>query len=541
MHALTFWSFVLTLFLSLAALARQTKDLLGIWIIEPRSPPGVVLLNTLTITESSHGLRALYKEDGGERPITESYALTEATVSDDTVFFGSGTWHMKGRFEGRDKLLLTSFDRAEDNHVAFPGSYVFRRSSSDDLTRRRAALPHNLIFRKLPLPALRDLPSNGLAPTPPMGWASWNAFMQSVDDTVVRQTADALVSSGLRDSGYTLVEVDDGWQGVRDEQGTLHPNEKFHDMKALADYVHSRGLKFGLYTAAGPYSCAGYVGSHGYEGNDARTFAEWGVDFVMYDACSAIAIYYTEPELQALHQKMSQALRSTGRPIVYKVHDKYNVLERYGQEDSWGRKIGANVWRTGADLVQGERWPAVSSRFERHGRPEDTGPGGWNDADNLVIDVPGPAPDETGLTFSEARTHFTLWSMLASPLILGNDLRNMSAEVRAMLSNDEVIAVDQDPLGKQGGRAICVGSSEVWTKPLADGSLAVALFNRANQAATISVRWADLSPAGQLRIRDLWEKKTDLGDHQSDYSALVPAHGSVLLRVWDAQETNLSH
>jgi alpha-galactosidase len=301
-------------------------------------------------------------------------------------------------------------------------------------------------------------------------------------------------------------------------------------MKALADYVHAKGLKFGIYTTPGPVSCGGYVGSHGYETQDAQTFARWGVDFVFNDVCSAVAIYKTVPEMQALHQKMSEALRATGRPIIYKVHDAINVFDDGRAVESWGRKVGANLWRTGEDSVDGDRWTSVSQRFERDGKPEDVGLGGWNDADTLLIGLSGVTTAYKPLTVEESRTHMTLWSILASPLILGNDVRNMTDDVKSILLNKEVIAVDQDSMGKQGRRIAQHELSEIWAKPLADGSMAIALFNRGAVESNISVNWADLGLTGVRTVRDLW-RHADLGERSGGYSALVPSHGSVLLRV----------
>lgn len=517
---------------SLPAVARDMQDLVGTWIIQPPSPPGIVLLQTVTFSEAKGVVVGSNNVFGSsKRPSTA--LVSDLKMIGDTVSFKVGDekfyqlW--EGSFAQEDELHMKWFF-VQDGKVMPVSTRVFRRSSTSEITARKAALPKNIIFTKLPLPKLRDLPPNGLAQTPPMGWSSWNRFLESIDDKEVRETADALVSSGLRDSGYTLVEVDDGWQGYRDDKGLLHSNSKFPDMKSLSDYVHSKGLKLGIYTTPGPVSCGGYVGSHGYETQDAHTFANWGVDFVMNDACSASEIYKTVPEMQALHQKMAEELRATGRPIVYKVHDAMNVFDDSRPLESWGRKVGANLWRTGGDLVIGDRWKSVSERFERHGKPEDAGPGGWNDADNLVIGLDGVTATDRPLTLDESRTHMTLWSILASPLILGNDVRSMTDDVKSILMNKEVIAVDQDVLGKQGRRVVQHESSEVWAKPLSDGSLAVALFNRGAVASNISVTWSDLGLHGTQKIRDIW-RHADLGELSSEYSALVPSHGGVLLRL----------
>jgi alpha-galactosidase len=534
---------ILLLWFSMPVRAHHPRDLVGVWIIQPPSPPGVVVLQTVTFSQNKGSLTGSYKSFGrSEEPDTAP--IKDVKVSDDRLSFkvvdrwGVQLW--EGSFADTNRLEMKWFFVEEKGQLEPLSTRVFQRSSTAEVVALTSKLPTSLIFHKLPLPELRDLPSNGLARTPPMGWSTWNRFMESIDDTEVRETADALVSSGLRDAGYTLVEVDDGWQGKRDKQGVLHSNSKFPDMKVLADYVHSKGLKFGIYTDVGSVSCAGYTGSHGYEAQDAQTFAQWGVDFVMNDICGGGEIYKTRPEMRALHQKMAEALRATGRPIVYKVHDALNAYEISAFEDgrnveSWGRKVGANLWRTGGDLVIGDRWKSVSKRFEQHGNPDEAGPGGWNDEDNLVIGLPGVMPGDRALTIDESRTHMTLWAILASPLILGNDVRAMTREVKDILLNREVIAVDQDRLGRQGRCVSHGGDVEIWTKPLSDGSLAVALFNRGNAATSVAMSWKVLGLEGALRVRDLW-RHADLGEQLSGYAASVPAHGSVLFRLQAAHE-----
>jgi alpha-galactosidase len=378
------------------------------------------------------------------------------------------------------------------------------------------AAADRFITDKIALPPLRVLRANGLALTPPMGWSSWNHFAVNIDERVIRDVADAMVTNGLRDAGYTYVNIDDGWQGRRDVHGELHSNSKFPDMKALADYLHSKGLRLGIYSSPAPVSCAGYAGSHGHETEDAATFARWGVDFLKYDWCSAGEIYTTRAEMQALYQTMGAALQATGRPIVYS-------LCQYGLFDvgRWGRKVGANLWRTSGDIS--DSWAGMSNNgFEEHGDRARSGPGGWNDPDMLEI-------GNGGMSLVEYRTHMTLWSMLAAPLILGNDIRAMTSDVRAILSNKEVIAVDQDPVGRSGQPVAHFGSTELWLKPLSDRSTAVALFNRADTPSTMDIRWFSLGLRRVMRVRDLWSQ-TDLGSLES-YRADVPAHGSVLLKA----------
>lgn len=503
--------------------SQSTNELVGTWIVESAYPQGM-LVDTVEFVETPDGMAGTWHS-----LITPDGALLKGPVSElrqesDTLSFKIELFNSKrfwtGRFTGKDQLTMRWI--ADDGHLV--RTRIFRRASPEALAEVKADAPKNLIMHPLPLPALRKLPFNGLALTPPMGWSSWNHFKEAVDDRTIREIADAMVSSGLRDAGYVFVNIDDGWQGRRDEKGVLHPNSKFPDMKALADYVHAKGLKLGIYSSPGPITCTGYVGSHGYETQDARTFALWGIDIIRHDWCSA-GIVYTEKEeaqaryqMQALYQKMGEALQAAGHPIVY-------TLCQYGLFDvgAWGRDVGGNMWRTGGDMIEGQRWPTMSERFEINGKVEDNGPGGWNDPDHMIIGI-------DGMTTEEQRTHMTLWAIQAAPLILGNDIRAMKPDEINILTNKEVLAVDQDALGKQGRRVIKNGSSEVWVKPLKDGSIAVALFNRGTANVEISVRWSDLGLKGSQRVRDLW-RHADLGEHADGYSAVVPMHGSVMLRV----------
>jgi alpha-galactosidase len=360
------------------------------------------------------------------------------------------------------------------------------------------------------------------AKTPPMGWSSWNKFADGIDDRTVREIADAMVSSGLRDAGYVYVNIDDGWQGERDANGVLQPNAKFPDMKALADYVHARGLKLGLYSSPGPKSCAGYAGSYGHIAQDAKTYAAWGVDYLKYDLCSGEAFYHTRDKVYATYQQMGEALAATGRPILYS-------LCEYGRFDvgSWGRDVGGSLWRTTGDIEDSYASMAKIG-FDKNGVPNHTGlvngVGGFNDPDMLEI-------GNGGMSFDEYKTHMSLWTMMSAPLILGNDVRTMTPQTLSLLTNKEIIAVDQDRLGAQGLPAIRDATSEVWTKKLADGSVAVGVFNRADQAAVIHIDWARLGlmPAA---IRDLWAH-ADLGLDQASALSL-PAHGAAMLRVRSA-------
>jgi alpha-galactosidase len=369
-------------------------------------------------------------------------------------------------------------------------------------------------------PALHKVPSNGLAKTPPMGWNSWNKFGGGVNDADVREMADAIVASGMRDAGYQYVNIDDTWEGVRDANGVLQPNHRFPDMKALADYVHSKGLKLGIYSSPGLRTCGGYPGSYGHEAIDAKTWASWGIDYLKYDWCSAADIY-KEADLQAIYQRMGDALAASGRPIVYS-------LCEYGEDrvQLWGADVGANLWRTTGDIR--DEWVSM----EANGFSEDdlvayAGPGHWNDPDMLEV-------GNGKMTDDEYRTHMSLWSLLAAPLLAGNDLRDMSPETKAILLNRDVIAIDQDPLGKQATRLYREGDKDVWTKPLADGSIAVGVFNRGGTAMQVTLNQRDLGLGYVPTATDLWTH-TPVKFTQGSYSANVPSHGVLLLRVHPAK------
>jgi alpha-galactosidase len=369
---------------------------------------------------------------------------------------------------------------------------------------------------KVELPPLKDVSYNGLAKTPPMGWNSWNKFRTRIDDKIVRGIADAAASSGMRNAGYEYIIIDDGWEGSRDANGVLNPNPNFPDMKALAAYVHSKGLKLGIYSSPGPRTCGGFEGSYGHEAQDAKMYADWGIDYLKYDWCSASRVW-KDGDMQAAYQKMGAALQSTGRPIVY-------ALCQYGraQVGTWGQQVGGNLWRTTGDIRDSYDSMAKIG-FAQSDLAKYAGPGHWNDPDMLEI-------GNGGMTTEEYRTHFSLWSMVAAPLIAGNDLRSTSPDISEILMNKEVIEVDQDALGKGGSRISGEGDIEVWAKPLASGDYAVALFNRGTQEVKATANWKDIGWTGKHKARDLW-KHADLGEQAEGYSSVVPSHGVVMIRV----------
>jgi alpha-galactosidase len=353
--------------------------------------------------------------------------------------------------------------------------------------------------------------SSQLAQTPPMGWNSWNKFACNVSEQLIRETADAMVSTGMKAAGYQYVNIDDCWQVSRDAQETIvaDPKRFPSGIKALADYVHSKGLKLGVYTDAGRLTCQKRPGSYEHEVQDAKTYASWGVDYVKIDWCHAEGL---DPEVQ--YAKFRDALAQAGRPIVFSICN-WGVKAPW----TWGPATG-NLWRTTGDINDTyDRMSVIG--FSQNGLEKFAGPGHWNDPDMLEV-------GNGGMKRDEYRTHMALWALLAAPLLAGNDLRSMTPETKEMLTNPEVLAVDQDAKGVQGHRVWDEGPLEIWIKPLANGNHAVGLFNRGESSLKIALDFKMLGGASSLKLRDLWEHK-DLGEVQGSYTAEVPRHGVVLL------------
>jgi len=359
--------------------------------------------------------------------------------------------------------------------------------------------------------------------TPPMGWNSWNKFGCNVDENLIKEMADAMVASGMKDAGYEFIVIDDCWQVDRDSQGNIiaDPKRFPSGMKALGDYVHSKGLKFGLYSDAGTKTCQGRPGSRGYEYQDARTYAGWGVDYLKYDWCN----HGTQSAVDS-YRIMRDALYAAGRPVVFSICE-------WGSNKPWlwAGEIG-NLWRTTEDILDcwdckedwgGAGWTLILDK--QVGLEVYAGPGHWNDPDMLEV-------GNKGLTINESRAHFSFWCLLAAPLMAGNDLRDMSKEIVEILTNKEVIEVDQDPLGKQGIRVRDDGDLEVWAKQLADGSRTVILFNRGKVEDKIAVSWPEIGYTMHLKakVRDLWKKK-DLGEFTGNFSAAVLPHDAVMVKI----------
>ena len=367
----------------------------------------------------------------------------------------------------------------------------------------------------------------GVALTPPMGWNSWNVWGTSVTAAKVKAAADSMIKAGLFNYGYRFVNIDDAWEGSRNADGEIQTNAKFGDMKALSDYVHAKGLGLGIYSSPGPKTCAGFEGSYHHEEQDAKTYAKWGIDYLKYDWCSYGELFPkpTLEELKSPYVKMSAALKSTPRDIIFS-------LCQYGMGDvhKWGGEVGGNLWRTTGDIS--DSYQSMSDiAFDHSPKSTFVKPGGWNDPDMLVVGKLGwgDHPRPTHLSGNEQITHLTMWSLWAAPLILGCDLTKLDDWTKALITNHDVIEVDQDPEGHAATRVFKKDSGEVWCRKLWDGTLAVGLLNRGTTHQRVSVSWAALGLHGRKPVRDLWLRR-DLG-RKRRLSFEVPAHGAKLFRI----------
>ncbi len=387
---------------------------------------------------------------------------------------------------------------------------------------------------------------NKLSLTPPMGWNSWNCWGLSVSEEKVKASADAMVSSGLINHGWTYINIDDGWEAPkRAANGDMVCNEKFPDMKRLGDYVHSKGLKMGIYSSPGELTCGGYLGSYGHEVQDAEIYAKWGIDYLKYDWCSyGDKVNHANPKLDEYKKPytiMKQALKKQNRDIVHS-------LCQYGMGDvwKWGAEMG-QLWRTTGDIT--DTWKSMYSiGFSQHNNSQYAKPGNWNDPDMLVVGKVGwgPSLHASRLSADEQYTHISLWSLLAAPLLIGADMSQIDEFTLSLLTNDEVIEVNQDPAGKQAKRLIQDKVKEIWVKDLEDGSKAIGLFyigggekaedqfiwdnTIRKNTAKISVSWAELGISGKQKVRDLWRQK-DLGVYADKFEIEVPYHGVALVKI----------
>lgn len=480
----------------------------GKWSVSSHGPSGDVRETSLYLTQQAD-LVTGYLSFRGVNQAIEGGKVTGDNVAFTIERDDFGEIHQMnytGKLEG-DTLSL-QLPAREDR----PGPTLHLKHASTDTP---AAMP--VAAAKVSLPPAEPLPSNGLAKTPPMGWNSWNKFASKVTDQLIRETADAMASNGMKDAGYLYVNIDDTWEAGRDSQGNIQTNSKFPDMKALADYVHSKGLKLGIYSSPGPKTCAGYEGSYGHEEQDAKTYASWGIDYLKYDWCSGSQVYDYH-SMPAIYAKMGKALQATGRPIVYSLC-QYGVF--HGAQ--WGESVGGNSWRTTGDIS--DNWKSMSHiGFDLQvDLARYAGPGHWNDPDMLEV-------GNGGMTEAEYQTHMSLWSLLAAPLLAGNDLRAVPPGVMKILTNRAVLAIDQDKLGKQATRISKNGDLEVWARPLDGGGEAVGLFNRGARAATVSAKQSDLQIQGSFTVHDVWAN-ADRGSFKGDISADVPSHGVVLVTL----------
>lgn len=382
----------------------------------------------------------------------------------------------------------------------------------------------------------------GLALTPPMGWNSWNCWGLSVDHEKVLSSARAMVSSGLADHGWSFINIDDGWEAdQRTGTGELLANEKFPDMNALSGEIHDLGLKIGIYSSPGPKTCGDFLGSYGHEQQDVATWCSWGIDYLKYDWCSygSIARDQSLPELKKPYLLMKEMLATADRDILFSIC-------QYGMGDvwEWGESVGGHLWRTTGDIT--DTWNSMTAiGFGQDVCSPYAGPGHWNDPDMLVVGKLGWGPElrDSKLTPDEQYTHISLWSLLAAPLLIGCDLSQLDEFTLNLLTNDEVLAVNQDGLGKQAVKAVEMASYQVWTRELKDGSLAVGIFNTGKDdpvdACTwdeqpvvhkIAVTWDELGLSGKKSVRDLWRQQ-DLGEFDGAFEAEVPFHGVILVRM----------
>ena len=387
-----------------------------------------------------------------------------------------------------------------------------------------------------------------LALTPHMGWNSWYVWESRVTDKIMRDAADAMVASGLINHGYQYVNIDDCWAvkagandatlggEPRDAQGKVNPNRRFPDMKALTDYIHAKGLKAGIYTSPGPLTCGGHVGAFEHEQLDVQRFVEWGFDFLKYDWCSygEKAKGNSLAELQKPYRLVGDLLRRQDRDLVLN-------LCQYGMGNvwTWGKEVGGHSWRTAGDLggsFEGIPLALFRDGFDVYARNQlhkFGGPGGWNDPDYLLLGYLSNWKGQTAptpLTPNEQYTHVSLWCLVAAPLILSGDITRLDEFTLSLLANDEVLDVDQDPLGRPGRRVASADDCEVWARDLEDGAKAVGLFNRGEMPAPVVAKWADLGLTGKQDLRDLWRQK-DLGSYEDQFQATVPRHGVVLIRL----------
>lgn len=485
--------------------------------VEPPMPifygdPAGVMINGPRVIGTTPGKPFLFKVPVTRPAAPKRYAYGHSSLAVPTVSLVRGTLPLGLRLNGGSGILSGA--------VTKPGTYRFTLKATAGWGRKEFDTRTYTIIAG----------EHKLALTPPMGWNSWNVWAGAVSAEKVKASADAFMKDGLADYGYQYVNIDDTWEGARDANGMILTNKKFGDMKSLSDYVHGMGLKLGIYSGPGPRTCAGFLASYKHELDDARQYANWGIDYLKYDWCAYGEVAPPNPTV-ADYQKpyivMREALDQVDRDIVYS-------LCQYGMGDvyKWGRTVsGGNLWRTTGDIT--DTWGSMSGiGFSHSIRSSYVRPGGWNDPDMLVVGRLGwgPSPRPTRLTPNEQITHITLWSMLAAPLIIGCDLTKLDKFTKAVLCNHDVIEVDQDPLGVAATQRMVDGQLEVWARPLWDGTMAVGLFNRGSEKAVIKCGLKKLGFRSPQAVRDLWQMK-NLPGKTALLQAAVPAHGAMLFKV----------
>jgi len=370
-----------------------------------------------------------------------------------------------------------------------------------------------------------------LALTPPMGWNSWNCWGLSVSDEKLKSSAKAMMDKGLIDHGWTFMNIDDGWEeSSRNDKGEIVANKKFPDMKKLGDWLHNNGLKFGIYSSPGPKTCGNYLGSYRHEEQDASTYASWGVDYLKYDWCSYGDIHDKKDSSLESYKKpyiiMQNALEKQKRDIVYS-------LCQYGMKDvwKWGASVNGNCWRTTGDIE--DTWESLSSiGFSQTSQYAYATPGRWNDPDMMIVGQVGWSDNlhPTRLTPDEQYTHVSLWCLLSAPLLIGCDLSKLDDFTLNLLTNDEVIAVDQDPVGQQAQQVFRTDTYQIWMKDLEDGSKAIGIFNTSDKAEVVRFYWSSFNMSTKQKVRDLWRQK-DIGRFPDMFATKVAAHGVTLIKT----------
>ena len=489
-------------------------------VIGPPPEPAVILTPKPPLTPRINGARVF-----GVRP-RHPFLFTIAATGERPMRFGVRNLPRGLKVDTASGQITGELDR--------PGTYVVMLQAANKAGKAQQRF--------------KIVCGETLALTPHMGWNSWYVWENHVSDGIMRAAADAMVSSGLRDHGYEYINIDDCWAvkpgatdpelggAPRDAQGQVNANRRFPDMKALTDYIHARGLKAGIYTSPGPLTCAGHVGAYQHEEQDARRFAEWGFDFLKYDWCSYgdIAKDPSLADLEKPYRVMAGCLRRQNRDLVLNLC-QYGM----GQVWKWGKGVGGNSWRTAGDLggsFEGIPLALFRDGFDLYSREhleQFGGPGGWNDPDYLLLGFLSNWRGQTAptpLTPNEQYTQVSLWSLVAAPLILSGDITRLDDFTLSLLSNDEVIAVDQDSLGRPGRRVAQDETREVWARELEGHALAVGLFNRGEEPVTVTADWAALGLAGKQKLRDLWRQQ-DLGPFEHKFLAMVHRHGVVLVRL----------